>query len=161
MSITADVQSDTTCCSLISPQRARKKYEDHVCISLPTSKVGPPYRLDKEATSKRIFCQTERTARTYERGHSVMVTHVATSPSVRCFYGAERTGNLVVSSPVDTHALLVLFTESCCLTTGSKFLQLGCEHQTVNPGITAFLLDALALMCFRGKPSSLLTFWLW
>jgi hypothetical protein len=41
-------------------------------------------------------------AKTFNSGDSPVVTYLTTSPPVRCFNRAERTGSLVVTTSVDT-----------------------------------------------------------
>jgi hypothetical protein len=43
------------------------------------------------------FPSFQKIAKTYNRGDSPVVTHLTTSPPVRCLNRAERTGSLVVS----------------------------------------------------------------
>jgi hypothetical protein len=40
---------------------------------------------------------TKKTAKTYNSGYSLLVTHATTNPPVHCLYMAERTGSLVFS----------------------------------------------------------------
>jgi hypothetical protein len=44
-------------------------------------------------------------AKTFNSGDSPVVTHLTTSPPVRCLNRAERTGSLVVSWPLTTNIL--------------------------------------------------------
>jgi hypothetical protein len=39
--------------------------------------------------------ETQNTAKTYNSGYSLVVTHLTTNPPVRCLNRAERTGSLV------------------------------------------------------------------
>jgi hypothetical protein len=40
-------------------------------------------------------CKSKTTAKTYNSGYSLVVTHLTTNPPVRCLNRAERTGSLV------------------------------------------------------------------
>jgi hypothetical protein len=44
---------------------------------------------------KTGMCKGCKTAKTYNSGYSLVVTHLTTNPPVRCLNRAERTGSLV------------------------------------------------------------------
>ena len=43
------------------------------------------------------YVKAKRWAKTYNRGDSLVVTHLTTNPPVHCLYMAERTGSLILS----------------------------------------------------------------
>jgi hypothetical protein len=60
-------------------------------LSLPAQRVQQKNKSNDEG-SKR---SSVKTAKTYNSGDSPVVTHLTTSPPVRCLNRAERTGSLV------------------------------------------------------------------
>jgi hypothetical protein len=73
------------------------------CPDVSGSSVGneiaqvTPILAAASAKSKQVCCPSwrEETAKTYNSGYSLVVTHLTTNPPVRCLNRAERTGSLV------------------------------------------------------------------